>query len=162
MEMELALTEIPGKQLETPGKQAMVLLPLKEPKPPLVRKVDIVVKILDPIKFPTLTKYTNQMLRDLQRDKILNDVVGLDVIGQVREYKFNIKKNEMELIGPDIGSRNVVPKESYMYAMTLPDIHHYLMLRHIEGRLFRCLAYFTNHDSYAKFLNVFFTNKTHP
>ena len=90
--MELALTEIPGKPIKTPGKQAMVLLLIKEPKPPLVRKVDIVVKILDPIKFPTLTRYTNQMLRDLQRDKILNDVIGLDVIGQVREYKFVKKK----------------------------------------------------------------------
>jgi hypothetical protein len=86
MEMELALTEIPGKLTE---KQAMVLLSIKEPKLPLVRKVDIVVKILDPIKFLT---YTNQMLRDLQRNKILNDIIGLDVIGQVREYKFVKKK----------------------------------------------------------------------
>lgn len=150
--MELALTEIPGKPIKTQGKRAMVLLPIKEPKPPLVRKVDIVVKILDPIKFPTLTRYTNQML---QRDKILNDVIGLDVIGQVREYKF-VKKNEMKLIGTDIGSRNPRNHTSTFYTMTLPDtIHHYLMLRHIEGM-------FANHDSYSRFLNVFFTNKTHP
>ena len=63
--MELVLTVVPGRQNKNPGKEAMELLPIKEPKPPLVRKVNIVVKFLGPIKFPTLTRYTNQMLQDL-------------------------------------------------------------------------------------------------
>lgn len=80
-EMEFALTEIPRRQIMKPGKKAMQLLPINEPNPPLVRKVNIVVKVLDPTTFPTLTKYPNQMLLDLQKDNILNDVIDRDIIG---------------------------------------------------------------------------------
>ncbi|PKC02175.1 hypothetical protein RhiirA5_402507 [Rhizophagus irregularis] len=160
-EMELVLTRVTGKQIKNPGKKAMKLLPMQEPKPPLVMKVNIVVKSLDPIQFPTLTSYTNQMLQDLQRDGILNNVIGLDIIGQVREFKYDKKNDRMKLVGPNIGPYNVVPKESYIYALTLQN-NHFLMLRHIKERWFRCLAYLTDHDSYSEFLNVFFTNKTTP
>lgn len=57
-----------------PGKQAMQFFP----KPSLVRKVNIVVKAQEPTTFPTLIKYTNQMLLYLQKDNILNDVIGRD------------------------------------------------------------------------------------
>lgn len=85
-EMELALTETPVIQIETPGKRARELLPQQEPKPPLVRKVNIVIKLLDSTKFPVLSKYTNQMIQDLEKENILNDVIGCDVTGIVREY----------------------------------------------------------------------------
>ncbi|GBC29306.2 hypothetical protein GLOIN_2v1488768 [Rhizophagus irregularis DAOM 181602=DAOM 197198] len=62
---------------------------------------------------------------------------------------------------PNIGFYNVVPKESYIYTLTLTN-NHFLMLRHLEERWFRCLAYLINHDSYLEFLNIFFTNKTTP
>lgn len=156
--MELALTETPGMQIERPGKRAMKLLPQQEPKPPLVRKVNIVVKFLDSAKFPTLTKYTYQMIRDLEKDRILNDVIGRDIIGVVREFRYNEKSGRMELTGSIIDIGDIVPKESYIYAMILPN-NHYLMLRHIVGIWFRCLGYFSNHDSYTQFLNIFFTNK---
>lgn len=66
-EMELVLRETPGMRIETPGKQAMELLPQQEPKPPTVRKVNIVVKLLDSNEFPTLARYTNQMIRSKKR-----------------------------------------------------------------------------------------------
>jgi hypothetical protein len=66
MEMEAVITEIQGIQIEKPGKQALILLPQKELKPP----VNIVVKILDPTRFPKSTEYTNRMIQDLQKDKI--------------------------------------------------------------------------------------------
>ncbi|CAB5205239.1 unnamed protein product [Rhizophagus irregularis] len=80
---------------------------------------------------------------------------------QVREFKYDKKNDRMKLVGPNIGPYNVVPKESYIYALTLQN-NHFLMLRHIKERWFRCLAYLTDHDSYSEFLNVFFTNKTTP
>ncbi|RGB39621.1 hypothetical protein C1646_754256 [Rhizophagus diaphanus] len=130
-----------------------------KPQAPLVRKVNIVIKNLDPNLFPTLAMYTNQMLENLQRDGILNDVIGLDIIARIREFKSN-KKGEMKLIGSNIDHYNVVPKESYIYSLTLPN-NHFLELRHLEGRWFRGLAYFSDHNSYTEFLNIFFTNSTH-
>ncbi|UZO18591.1 uncharacterized protein OCT59_009903 [Rhizophagus irregularis] len=144
-EMELVLTRMTGRRI-------------KKPKPPLVMKVNIVVKALDSIKFPTLAIYMNQILQDLQKDGILNDVIGLE---QVREFKYDKKSDEMKLVRPNIGFYNVVPKESYIYTLTLTN-NHFLMLRHLEERWFRCLAYLINHDSYLEFLNIFFTNKTTP
>lgn len=85
-------------------------------------------------------------------------MIGCDIIGVVREFKYNKKRDRMELIGSKLDIYNIVPKESYMYAMILPN-GHYLMLRHIVGRWFRGLGYFPNHDSYTQFLNLFFTNK---
>lgn len=52
-------------------------------------------------------------------NNILNDVIGCDVIGVVRELKFNNKKGKVELIEPNINSYNIVPKGSYMYAQFL-------------------------------------------
>uniref|UniRef100_U9T1U0 Uncharacterized protein n=1 Tax=Rhizophagus irregularis (strain DAOM 181602 / DAOM 197198 / MUCL 43194) TaxID=747089 RepID=U9T1U0_RHIID len=119
----------------------MQLLPMKEPKLPFVRKVNIVIKALDQTTFSTLTGYTNQMLLDLQKDDILNKVIGRDVIEIIRVFKFNKTSGRMELTGSNIGAFNIVPKELYMYTMILPH-NHYSMLRHIEGRWFRDLAYF--------------------
>ncbi|PKB99635.1 hypothetical protein RhiirA5_505636 [Rhizophagus irregularis] len=156
-ELEIVLRRVSGRNLEMPGKEAIKTLPQKEPKPPLVETVNIVVKHLDPVKFPILSNYTNQMLQDLQRDKILDDVIGINRKGKVREFDLG----KMKVVGKKIGSYNVVPKESYMYVLTLPD-YHFLMLRHLGGRWFRALAYLSDHESYSEFLNIFFTNKTKP
>lgn len=158
-EMEAALSIVPGRRIKRPGKEAMEHLPLQGPRPPLVTSVNIVVKILDPVNFPTLSNYARQMIQGLQRNNILNEVIGRNIKGEVREYKFDKASNRMKIIGSKINSYNIVPKESYIYAMTLPN-NHYVMLRHLRGRWFRCLAYFSDHDSYSNFLNVFFTNKT--
>ncbi|PKY54358.1 hypothetical protein RhiirA4_548178 [Rhizophagus irregularis] len=159
IEMEVALTIVSGRQLEQPGKKAIETLRQQEPKPPLVTKVNIVVKILDPIQFPTLSQFTNQMLQDLRRDGILNDVIGCCVQGKIRELRIvDEATGKVELVGQKIGSYNIVPKESYMYTLTLPN-YHFLMLRHLRGKWFRCLAYFCDHDSYTNFLNIFYTNK---
>lgn len=122
------------------------------------KKMNIVVKALDPKKFLKSTEYMNRMLQDLRNDKILDDVIGLDIMGEVREYKLNKKGDQIKLIRPNISSYNVVPKGSYMYTLTLPD-NHYLMLRHLGERWFRYLAYFSNHDSYSNFLNQYEENR---
>ncbi|PKC05321.1 hypothetical protein RhiirA5_421038 [Rhizophagus irregularis] len=49
------------------------------------------------------TIYINQILQDLQRDGILNDVIGLE---QVREFKYDKKSDEMKLVRPNIGFYN--------------------------------------------------------
>ncbi|CAG8755136.1 15842_t:CDS:2, partial [Funneliformis caledonium] len=46
-QMEELLTIVPGRRIERPGKKAILHLPQKEPKPPLVTTVNIVVKLLD-------------------------------------------------------------------------------------------------------------------
>ncbi|CAG8616150.1 14485_t:CDS:2 [Rhizophagus irregularis] len=130
-EMEAALSIVPGRRIKRPGKEAMEHLPLQEPRPPLVTSVNIVVKILDPVNFPTLSNYARQMIQDLQRDNILNEVIGRNIKGEVREYKFDKASSRMKIIGSKINSYNIVPKESYIYAMTLPN-NHYLMLRHLR------------------------------
>lgn len=118
VEMELALTETPGMQFKTSGKRAMKLLPQQEPKLPLIKKANIVVKFLDSEKFPTLTKYANQMIRDMKKDNILSGVIGHDIIIRVVITVSNI----------NIG--DIIPKESYIYAMILLN-NHYLMSKHI-------------------------------
>ncbi|GBC14565.2 hypothetical protein GLOIN_2v1482886 [Rhizophagus irregularis DAOM 181602=DAOM 197198] len=35
------------------------------------------------------SRYTNQMLLDLQRDNILKDVISLNIEGRIREFKFD-------------------------------------------------------------------------
>uniref|UniRef100_U9TCP2 Uncharacterized protein n=1 Tax=Rhizophagus irregularis (strain DAOM 181602 / DAOM 197198 / MUCL 43194) TaxID=747089 RepID=U9TCP2_RHIID len=89
-----------------------------EPKLPLIKKANIVVKFLDSEKFPTLTKYANQMIRDMKKDNILSGVIGHDIIIRVVITVSNI----------NIG--DIIPKESYIYAMILLN-NHYLMSKHI-------------------------------
>lgn len=49
--------------------------------------MNIVVKFLDPIRFPIQSRYTTQMLKDLNDAGILNNVVGLYIKGKIREFK---------------------------------------------------------------------------
>ncbi|GES77237.1 hypothetical protein GLOIN_2v1488768 [Rhizophagus clarus] len=55
----------------------------------------------------------------------------------------------------------LVLKEYYLYALVLPN-NEYLVLRHIDKNWFRAISYFTDHASYSKFLNIFFTNFMYP
>ncbi|CAB4406091.1 unnamed protein product [Rhizophagus irregularis] len=144
-----------GRKLETLGKETIKTLSQKEPKLPLVEMVNIVMKHLDPVKFLILSNYTNQILQDLQRYKILNDVISINRKGKVREFDLG----KMKVVGKKIKSYNIVPKESYIYVLTLPD-YHFLMLQYLGRRWFRTLAYLSDHESYSEFLNIFFTNKT--
>ena len=52
---------------------------------------------------------------------------------------------------------DLVHKCSFMYALILPNTGR-LMLWHLRVRWFRAIAYFDDHDAYAHFLNIFFTN----
>ncbi|GES85137.1 hypothetical protein GLOIN_2v1488768 [Rhizophagus clarus] len=104
-----------------------------KPKLSLGMTVNIVVMFLDPMRFPVQSRYTIQMLKDLNHAGILNDVVGLYI---------------------------KVPKDSYMYAFVLPR-GQYLMLRHLREEWFRCIAFFSDHDRYSDFLSNFFTNSTY-
>jgi hypothetical protein len=61
------------------GRRARLLLPESEDDqiPPHVRVVNIVIKILDPNQYPTLSMYTIRMLNDL------NDLNLFSYIGTV-------------------------------------------------------------------------------
>ena len=50
--MEELFTQVPERVIERPGKSAVLKLPPKMPQPPDVTTVNIVVKLLDPIRFP--------------------------------------------------------------------------------------------------------------
>lgn len=150
--MEELLTEVPERPIKRPGKRAIISLQQKEPKPPSVTKVNIVIKSLDPTKFPIQQRYLKKMLNDLNNTGILNNVIGINVEGKIREFN----KGQTKL-RPAVNVYNIVPKGLNMYALILPN-GHYLILRHIRGRWFRCLAFFTDHNLYSDFLNNFFTN----
>ncbi|GET03226.1 hypothetical protein GLOIN_2v1551446 [Rhizophagus clarus] len=150
--MEELLTEVPENLIQRPGKQAIKLLQQKEPKPPAVMTVNIVVKSLDPIKFPIQQNYMKKMLNDLNNAEILNDVIGLNVKGKIREFK----KGETKL-HPVVNVYDIVPKGLNLYALVLPN-KQYLILQHVRGRWFRSLAFFTDPNLYSNFLDNFFTN----
>jgi hypothetical protein len=57
------------------------------------------------------------MIRDIKKDNILSGVIGHDIIGVV-------------ITVSNINIGDIVPKESYIYAMILPN-NHYLMSKHI-------------------------------
>ncbi|PKC72550.1 hypothetical protein RhiirA1_411665 [Rhizophagus irregularis] len=75
------------------------------------------------------------MLQDLRRDGILNDVIGCCVKGKIRKLRIvDEATGKVELVGQKIGSYNIVPKESYMYTLTLPN-YHFLMLTAFKGQM---------------------------
>lgn len=65
--MEATLTVMKGRTIQRSGKKAILHLPPQDPKPKLSlgMTVNIVVKFLDPMKFPVQSRYTTQMLKDL-------------------------------------------------------------------------------------------------
>ena len=58
--MEVALTIVPGRQLEQPGKKAIETLRQQEPKPPLVTKVNIQSNLDIPIVYIPILTYTDK------------------------------------------------------------------------------------------------------
>ncbi|CAJ0893137.1 2371_t:CDS:2 [Entrophospora sp. SA101] len=90
--MEKLFTEIPGRLIKRPGQRAILELPPKEPQPPEVRNVNIVIKLLDPTMFPIQSRNTEQMLNNLSNSGLLNNVIGLNVRGRVRKYGAGMTK----------------------------------------------------------------------
>ncbi|RGB35947.1 hypothetical protein C1646_758720 [Rhizophagus diaphanus] len=127
--MEELLTEVPERPIKRPGKRAIISLQPREPKPPLVTMVNIVVKSLDPTKFPIQQRYITKTLNDLNKAGILNNVIGLNVKGKIRE--FNKEKTKLH---PAVSVDDIVPKGLNMYALILPN-GQYLILRHIRGSM---------------------------
>ncbi|CAJ0838333.1 8846_t:CDS:2 [Entrophospora sp. SA101] len=125
--MEKLFTEIPGRLIKRPGQRAILELPPKEPQPPEVRNVNIVIKLLDPTMFPIQSRNTEQMLNNLSNSGLLNNVIGLNVRGRVRKYGAGMTK-----LRPAVN----------------------ILLRHIRGRWFRAIAFFTDHSLYSNFLNL--------
>ncbi|RHZ82685.1 hypothetical protein Glove_105g5 [Diversispora epigaea] len=149
--METLLTEVSGREIIKWGKKNIIVHPPKEPQPPEVSSVNIVIKSLDPTIFPVQSSNTERMLSNLRISGLLEDVVGRNVKGRVRKYKGETK------LRPAINIHDIVPKGHYIYALVLTN-GQYVMLRHIRGRWFRALAYFTDHSLYSNFLDVYFTN----
>ncbi|RIA88312.1 hypothetical protein C1645_739508 [Glomus cerebriforme] len=125
-QLESDPTIVMERPIIRPGRKAILQLPLQNPKPKLslVMTVNIVVKFLDPTRFPVLSRYTTQMLEDLNDAGLLNDVVGLYFKGRIREFR----NGEIHL-KPNVDIYDIVPKGSYMYTLVLPR-GQYLMLRH--------------------------------
>jgi hypothetical protein len=63
--MEKLFTQVLGREIIRLGKSAILRLPPKNPQPPNVTIINIVVKLLDPIKFPVQSQYTGKMINDL-------------------------------------------------------------------------------------------------
>ena len=151
--LEELFTEVPGRLIRRPGREAIVDLPLRVPQPD---EGNIMIKQLDPIMFPTLSRCTAQMLNDLNTTGLLNRVIGLNVNCNIRKYQ-SIQRGAIRL-DPPIAVFNIVPKEDGLYAFVLPN-GHYIVLRHIRDNWFRALAYFQIHNFYTNFLDIYFTNR---
>lgn len=87
--MELALAEIPGANRQT-GKTSNGTLSTIRTQTTACKEGKYCSQDSGPEK---LTKYTNQMHRDLQKDNILNDVIchNTVLLGQLGNFKFNKK-----------------------------------------------------------------------
>ena len=107
-----------------PGKEGIHLLKQKEPLPPEVKTINIVVKLLDPTMFPIQAKNTKKMLNDLRTLGLLNDVIGLNIKGTVRKYNREEKKLYPVKQGKkpryEVNVYDVVPKCHDIYAYVLP------------------------------------------
>jgi hypothetical protein len=151
--LERLFTEVPGRPIRRPGRNAIIELPPREPRPPEVMTANIVINPLDPTMFPTLSGCTVRMSNDLNTAGILNRVIGLNVNCRIR--RFQIGENRLH---PPVDVFDIIPKENGLYAFVLPN-GHYIVLRHIRDNWFRALAYFQVHDLYTNFLDIYFTNR---
>jgi len=102
--MEKLFIQVPGR-IERPGRSAIIKVPPMKPQPPDVTTVNIVVKLLDPIKFPVQSRNTEKMLNDLNISGLLNNVIGLNVMGRVRKYEAGATK-----LNPVVNVYDIVPK----------------------------------------------------
>jgi hypothetical protein len=73
-DMEELFTQVPGEIIR-PGRNAILNLPPENPQPPNVTIVNIVVKVLDPIKFPVQSQYTREMINNLSTLGFLHGII---------------------------------------------------------------------------------------
>jgi hypothetical protein len=91
-----------------------------------------------------------EMLNSLRTLNLL-DYIKRNLEVNIREYA----ENETTL-DPSIQPNDLVHKSFCLYALVLPQWHR-LMLWHINGWLFRTIAFF-DHDEYVEFLDIFFSD----
>ncbi|PKC61528.1 hypothetical protein RhiirA1_398353 [Rhizophagus irregularis] len=104
--MKEHFTQVPGRVIERPGRSAVLKLPPKMQQLPDVTTVNIVVKLLDPIKYPIQSRITERILNDLSISGLLNGVIGLNVMGRVKTYEVGTKK-----LNSAVNVYNIVPKD---------------------------------------------------
>src|SRR4051812_43690750 len=141
--------------LISPGRQARLILPPEEPKPPtFVRTINIVVKILNQANFPVQSRYLREMIGDLNRLNLLNEFIGRN-----KSVVMRVFSGQATRLNPPANVWDVVHKEGYIYCLVLQNDQR-LILRHLQGRWFRAVAFFNDHLSYIDFLDVYFNNNT--
>jgi hypothetical protein len=92
------------------------------------------------------------MIRDLGLLNLLNQIIGRNRNVIIREF------NGQELrLDPPPNVGDLVHKEGYLYSIKLSSSSR-LILRHLQGRWFRTVAYFSDHLLYSHFLDVYFNN----
>lgn len=69
------------------GKGRCFIAQTKKPQPPEVKTINIIVKLLDPVKFSVQKRNMDKMFNDLRISGLLNDIIGSNVKGAVRRYK---------------------------------------------------------------------------
>ncbi|CAJ0640687.1 1831_t:CDS:2 [Entrophospora sp. SA101] len=112
--MEKLFTEIPGRLIKRPGQRAILELP----QPPEVRNINIVIKLLDPSMFPIQSRNTEQMLNNLSNSNLLDNVIGLNVRGRVR--------NMIDHAGSENAAANQkVIKSYYDFGKAVSECHNY-------------------------------------
>src|SRR4051812_31727813 len=97
-----------------PGRQARLILPQTEPKPPTF------VKILNPTNFPVQSRYLREMIEDLNRLNLLNELIGRN-----RNVIMRVFSGDAMRLNPH--------KEGYLYGLILQNGWR-LILRHLRGR----------------------------
>ncbi|PKC12292.1 hypothetical protein RhiirA5_373186 [Rhizophagus irregularis] len=104
--MKEHFTQVPGRVIKRPGRSAVLKLPPKMQQLPDVTTVNIVVKLLDPIKYPIQSRITERILNELSISGLLNGVIGLNVMGRVKTYEVGTKK-----LNSAVNVYNIVPKD---------------------------------------------------
>ncbi|CAB4432436.1 unnamed protein product [Rhizophagus irregularis] len=67
--MDLVLKRVPGRPLETPGKEAMKLLPMKEPQAPPCYEADV-EPLAPPMRFDIFERRHQALIHSRMKDDI--------------------------------------------------------------------------------------------
>lgn len=98
-----------------PGKQARLILPLEEPKPPtFVRTINIVVEILNQTNFSVQSRYLREMIGDLNQLNLLNEFIGRN-----KSVVMRVFSGQATRLNPPANVQNVIHKEGYIYCLVL-------------------------------------------
>jgi len=99
--------------LISPGRQVRLILPSEELKPPtFVRTINIVVKILNQANFPVQSRYLREMIGDLNRLNLLNELIGKN-----RNVIMRVFSDQTTHLNPPAKVRDIVHKEGYLYGL---------------------------------------------